>query len=502
MQGEQKEIKVLHIDDEPDLLALTKAYLERVNEDLNIDSVTSAEEGMVLLKDGNYDVVLSDYMMPEMDGLEFLKIIRESGNEIPFIMFTGKGRELVAIEALNKGANHYLQKGGDAESLYRTVGHMIKDVVAKKWAEDALNVSETRYRRLFETAQDGILLLDADTGQITDVNPFLIALLGYSHEELIGKKLWEIGLFVNRAVSQSSFKELQEKRYIRYENLPLETKTGKLINAEFVSNVYQVDGGNVIQCNIRDITDRKRAEDELTEIRDHRERFLRELEAKNRELEYFTYTVSHDLGSPLFAIQGFTSLARGDLERGEIANVEEYLKRIENATMKMDRLLEDTLQLSRIGRVINPPEDIPFAEIVEDAQNQVEGQINSSGVDVSVVKNFPTVRVDRLRIIEVLVNLIGNSLKYVGEQSSPKIDIGFHVDSDETVFFVKDNGRGIDPSLHQRVFELFFQGDKRIEGTGAGLAIVKRIIEVHGGRIWIDSEKGKGCTVCFTLPVP
>jgi PAS domain S-box-containing protein len=501
MQGEQKEIKLLHIDDEPALLALTKAYLKRVNEDLHIDSVTSAEDGMVLLKDGNYDVVLSDYMLPGMDGLDFLQIIRESGNEIPFIMFTGRGRELVAIEALNRGASHYLQKGEDAESLYRTLGHMIQEVVVKKWAEDALNISEIRYRRLFETAQDGILLLDADTGQITDVNPFLIALLGYSHEELMGKKLWEIGLFENRAVSQSTFNELQKKGYIRYENLPLETKIGKLINVEFVSNVYRVDGENVIQCNIRDITDRKRAEDELKEIRDHRERFLRELEAKNRELEYFTYTVSHDLGSPLFAIQGFTSLARKDLERGEIAKVEEYLKRIENAAMKMDRLLEDTLQLSRIGRVINPPEDIPFAEIVEDAQNQVEGQINSSGVDVSVVKNSPTVHVDRERIEEMLVNLIGNSLKYMGEQSNPKIEIGFRVDGDETVFFVKDNGRGIDPSQHEKVFELFYQVDKSGDGTGAGLAIVKRIIEVHGGRIWIDSEKGKGCTVCFTLPV-
>jgi PAS domain S-box-containing protein len=456
---------------------------------------------MVLLKEGKYDVVLSDYMMPGMDGLEFLQIIRESGNEIPFIMFTGKGREMVAIEALNRGASHYLQKGEDAESLYRALEHMIKEVVVKKWAEDALNVSETRYRRLFETAQDGILLLDADTGQITDVNPFLIALLGYSHEELMGKKLWGIGMFENRAVSQGSFNELQKKGYIRYENLPLETKTGKLINVEFVSNVYQVDGGNVIQCNIRDITDRKRAEDELTEIRDHRERFLRALEAKNRELENFTYTVSHDLGSPLFAIQGFTSLASEDLERGEIAKVEEYLKRIENAAMKMDRLLQDTLQLSRIGRVVNPPEDIPFAEIVEAALNQVEGQINLSRVDVSGVKNFPTVHVDRLRIIEVLVNLLGNSLKYMGEQSSPKIEIGFRVDGDETVFFVKDNGIGIDQSLHTQVFELFYQVDKSGAGTGAGLAIVKRIIEVHGGRIWIESEKGKGCTVCFTLPV-
>jgi signal transduction histidine kinase len=118
-----------------------------------------------------------------------------------------------------------------------------------------------------------------------------------------------------------------------------------------------------------------------------------------------------------------------------------------------------------------------------------------------VAEDFPTVHVDRMRIVEVLVNLVTNSITYMGEQPRPKINIGYRVDEEEPVFFVRDNGIGIDPSQHEKVFELFYQIKKNNKGTGAGLAIVKRIIEVHEGRIWIEPEKGKGCTVCFTLPV-
>ncbi|MEA1957321.1 MAG: ATP-binding protein, partial [Euryarchaeota archaeon] len=244
----------------------------------------------------------------------------------------------------------------------------------------------------------------------------------------------------------------------------------------------------------KDITERKRAEED-------RKRLMKEREAKNTELERFTYTVSHDLRSPLVTIQGFAEMLRKDLEQNEIEKVKSDLKYIESSATKMDRLLTDTLKLSRIGRMVNPPEDVPFGEIVQEAQVQTTGQIKSSGIEVSVAEDFPAVHVDRMRIVEVLVNLITNSINYMGEQSYPKIDIGYRTDDGETVFFVRDNGIGIDKSQHEKVFELFYTVDKSSKGTGAGLAIVKRIIEVHNGRIWIESEKGKGCTVCFTLPV-
>ena len=226
-----------------------------------------------------------------------------------------------------------------------------------------------------------------------------------------------------------------------------------------------------------------------------------ELKAKNTELEWFTYSVSHDLRSPLITLQGFVELLREDLKRNEKEKVESDLKFIESSAKKMDGLLTNMLSLSRIGRVVNPPEDVSFGEIVQEALEQSTGQIKSSGVDVSVAKNFPSVHVDRMRIEEVLVNLIDNSIKYRGDQSHPKIDIGYHEDGNGIVFFVLDNGIGIDKSQHEKIFDLFYRLENSGKGTGAGLAIVKRIIEVHEGRIWIESERGKGCKVCFTLPV-
>jgi signal transduction histidine kinase len=188
-----------------------------------------------------------------------------------------------------------------------------------------------------------------------------------------------------------------------------------------------------------------------------------------------------------------------DIEKDDKGKVKTDLKMIESAVTKMDHLLSETLELSRIGRVANPPEDVPFIEIVQGALMQTSGRIKSQGIDVSVSDDMPIVHVDRMRIEEVLVNLIENSIKYKGEQQHPKIEIGYRKEAEETVFFVKDNGMGIDPSQHQKAFELFYKVNKKSEGTGAGLAIVKRIIEVHGGRIWIESELGKGTAVCFTL---
>ena len=249
----------------------------------------------------------------------------------------------------------------------------------------------------------------------------------------------------------------------------------------------------------------EKREKEIEELKKERKELrkeLTEIEKKNTEMEQFTYTVSHDLRSPLITVQGFVEMLREDLGRNEKEKVESDLKYIESSIEKMGRLLADTLELSRIGRMVNPPEDAPFGEIVKDALEQIAGEIKSNNIEVFVADDLPVVHVDRMRIAEVLMNLIGNSINYRDEQQHSRIDIGYRVDreSRETVFFVKDNGIGIDKSQHEKVFELFYKVGTSSKGTGAGLAIVKRIIEAHNGRIWIESEEGKGCTVCFTLP--
>jgi signal transduction histidine kinase len=274
----------------------------------------------------------------------------------------------------------------------------------------------------------------------------------------------------------------------------LKRKDGTPYYASLTITPFTLDGEDVLLLVAQDITERKLANHE-------RRSLLKELEVKNTELERFAYTVSHDLKSPLISIQGFAEILREDLKRDEKEKAESDLEYIKTASTKMERLMNDTLQLSRIGRVVNPPEDVPFGEIAQEALEQAVAEIKSSGVDVSVVEDLPTVHVDRMRIVEVLVNLITNSINYMGEQPHPKIEIEFRTIGEETVFFVKDNGIGIEKSQHEKVFELFYKEDSSSKGTGAGLAIVKRIIKVHNGRIWIESDKGEGCTVCFTLPL-
>jgi two-component system sensor kinase FixL len=378
------------------------------------------------------------------------------------------------------------------QKLYTVI---LRDITERKQAEEKLLASEVRYRRLFEAAKDGILILDADTGEVKDVNPFLKEMLGYSHTDFLRKQLWEIGLFKDIAANKASFQELQKSRYVRYENLPLETKDGRTIWVEFVSNVYDVNGMQVIHCNIRNITERKQAERE-------RENLITELTAKNAELERFTYTVSHDLKSPLVTIMGFLGYLEQDTITGNVERLKGDMQRIANAVEKMQELLNDLLELSRIGRFINPPENVPFEELARAALEVVDGQIQEGGVTVQIQPNLPIVYGDRQRLTEVVQNLLDNAAKCMGDQLQPRIEIGQRgEEAGNSVFFVRDNGIGIAHEYHERVFGLFNKLDARSEGTGIGLALVKRIIEFHGGRIWVESEVGKGSTFYFTLPI-
>jgi len=228
---------------------------------------------------------------------------------------------------------------------------------------------------------------------------------------------------------------------------------------------------------------------------------IRELESKNAELEQFTYTVSHDLKSPLVTINGFLGYLEQDVESGNIPRLKGDLQRIREAVEKMQRLLSELLELSRIGRLMNAPEKILFEELVREAMEIVHGQLETNHVTVQTQPNLPAVYGDRQRLVEVLQNLIDNAAKFMGSQAEPRIEIGQSGEEDgKPVFFVRDNGIGIASDHHNLVFGLFNKLDPKAEGTGIGLALAKRIVEVHGGRIWVESEAGKGAVFHFSLP--
>jgi signal transduction histidine kinase len=226
-----------------------------------------------------------------------------------------------------------------------------------------------------------------------------------------------------------------------------------------------------------------------------------ELEAKNAELESFTYTVSHDLKSPLFTLRGFLGYMERDVAAGNQERLRADIARIADAADKMRRLLDDLLELSRIGRFVNPPQDVAFDVIAREAVELVRGGLDARGVAVRISAGLPVVRGDRSRLVQLVQNLVDNASKFMGGQKQPQIEIGLRAGGRLSTFYVSDNGVGIAPRHQERVFRLFEKLDGASDGTGVGLALVRRIVELHGGRVWVESNgDGTGATFCFTLP--
>jgi PAS domain S-box-containing protein len=342
------------------------------------------------------------------------------------------------------------------------------------------DASEIRYRRLFESAKDGILILDAETGGIEDANPFISELLGYPREQLVGKQLWEIGLFQDIEQSKAAFRELQATGYIRYEDLPLEGRGGERREVEFVSNAYPVGDRMSIQCNIRDITDRKRMERTLQEQ-------AKELADAHRHKDEFLAMLSHELRSPLAPLVNALGVLR--LLGGENAAQKEARGVMERQVRHLSRLVNDLLEVSRIttGRVRLQLEEVAFADIVEQATETIRPTLDLRRQELSLLLPNEAVwlSADPIRLEQVVGNLLGNAVKFTGEGG--RIEITLVQEGDQAVLRVKDTGIGISAEMLPRIFDLFTQAhsslDRAEAGLGIGLALVKSLVEMHGGTV-------------------
>lgn len=352
---------------------------------------------------------------------------------------------------------------------------------------------------VMENMDDAVIVLDIQS-RIVDVNPAALDGLETTAIRVIGLDITQV--LVGRPDLIDLFKQDEPLR----EDVIYKSPSGRsYILDSFITPLHDQNNKLIGRLLVaRDITEQRMAETELRKAHDELELRVQirtaELEEKNAELERFTYTVSHDLKSPLVTISGYLGYLREDIASGNIRRLEKDAERIASAVSRMDVLLKDLLELSRIGRVVNPPQEIPFKELVNEAMRTVHGQLESGGITVQIHPNLPHVNGDRPRLTEVLQNLLDNAAKFMGDQPDPRIEIGVIGNQEgKPVFFVKDNGIGIAPEYHDRIFGLFNRLDSQIEGTGIGLALVKRIIELHDGRIWVESELGKGSTFFFTI---
>jgi PAS domain S-box-containing protein len=371
------------------------------------------------------------------------------------------------------------------------------DITEQKAALETIHLSKQRYRTLFANMVEGFALNEMiwdDNGQPIDyrfleVNPAFEKLTGLKAEQVIGK------------TARQLVPRLEAHWIERYGEVA--AGGGEQVFEEYTQELgkwYEVRAfcpkPGYFAAVFIDVTQRKRLEAE-------REQLIQDLQRKNAELGQFTYTVSHDLKSPLITILGFLAFVEQSLEQGDLAQAKADLQRIRFAAEKMQALLEGLLELSRIGRVANAPSCFPIGEVVMEAVQLLFGNIQHQGrtVDFEIAPGLPLVYGDRARLLQVMQNLLDNALKYMGEQPNPRIEIGWRDAPDEIHLFVRDNGIGIEAEQQEKIFGLFEKLDPRAQGYGVGLALVKRIIEVHGGRVWVESEgEGKGSTFWFSLP--
>jgi PAS domain S-box-containing protein len=386
----------------------------------------------------------------------------------------------------------------DANGTHTGFSKILRDMTERKQAAAALAVSELRYRRLFEAAKDGILILDTHNGRITEANPFMCQLLGYSHDDFMGKELWEIGLFSDKSANEAAVRELQQNGYVRYEHLPLESKRGQRVDVEVVANVYQEDHQPVIQCNIRDITERSRLEKRLKEQAEA-------LADLHRRKDEFLAMLSHELRNPLAPISNAVQLLR--LQNNEDQLQQQARTIIERQVGQLKHLIDDLLEVSRIttGRIQLHQERVIVSGIVERALETARPLINQRRHELTVtIPPQPIwLYADAARLEQVVVNLLANAAKYTNEAGH--IWLTVTQEGDEAVLRVRDTGVGIAPELLPRIFDLFTQAERSLArsegGLGIGLALVQRLVEVHRGRVEVISALGQGSEFVVRLPV-
>jgi len=386
-----------------------------------------------------------------------------------------------------------------AAEPHPTILLAIEDITARRQAERELHASEElRYRRLFETAKDGIVLLDANTGQITNVNPFGLTLIGREAGDLLGHKLWEIDAFEDAERIQSLLRELQARDFVRYEDLRLVRPDGARRHIELACNVYRLAGKKIVQCFVRDITERV----ELL----RRERAARaEAEAANRAKDDFLSMLSHELRTPLTAMLGWVRvLRRGALEPSKTADA---LETVERNTRLLAQLIEDLLDVSRIaaGKLSIEVKRVDLGAVVRTAVATVResGEAKGLAFHVDVPDPAPMVRGDRHRLQQVVWNLLSNAVKFTPRDG--RVDVRIEPIPAGARLTVSDTGRGIAPEFLPQIFDRFHQiesvATRTQGGLGLGLTIVRHLVELHGGRVGVFSA-GEGRGTTFTIDLP
>ncbi len=453
-----KSIALLHVEDDLDFADLAKTHFERQSTPFNVEIAATAEEALEILETTEIDCVVSDYDLPETNGLELLETIRSDAPALPVIFFTGKGSERIASEAINAGVTDYVQKESVPEQ-FELLANRIEQAVERRWAQE-------NYREIFEKIPDGVTIHDASDGTIVDTNDRFCEMLGYTREELL-----ELD-FAALHPGEKPYTAERAENYIQraaregpqtFEWVD-ETKSGERLPVEITLRNTTINGNPRILAVVRDISERRARERE-------QERRQHELERKTERLDRFASYVSHDLRTPVSVAQGRLELAREETDSQHLGAVAEALERI-------DAMIEDLLELSREGESVGSVEPVALDELAATCcQNVASDELT---YDINMNR---TVRADSGRLKQLLENLLRNAVEHGGP--NVKVEIGPLANG----FYVEDDGPGIPQREREDIFEPGYS--TAAEGTGFGLAIGQEIVNAHGWDIAItESDDG------------
>ena len=489
--------RVLHVDDNPDIAELTATFLEREEETLAVEPVTSAADGLERLEANEFDCVVSDYDMPRMDGIEFLQTVRERERDLPFILFTGKGSEEIASEAISAGVTDYLQKEPGAEQ-YTILANRITNAIDRAEAKATARQSQERYRSLFEN--NPLALWEED---YSEAKPYADAIadrtddfVGYldDHPEELDRLMSNIEVIdVNQNAVE--YYGADSKAHL-VDNLDtLMTDTGRDVNKRLWRNIAEgrtrfreetltrlLDGtlrNELLELYVPDqyAEDYSRLYIAVTDITEHKER-ERELERQNEQLDEFVGLVSHDLRGPLTRAVGHLELATDACDRGDAEAVEEHLGTIAAAHSQMEAMIDDLLALARERQIEAEGSPVSIAAVAERSVRRL-----SSPPASLVTETDRLVIADVDRFTQLLENLVRNAVQHGGSA------VAVRVGGTEDGFFVADDGPGIDPDDRDRIFDTGFSTSE--DGTGFGLSIVTAIADAHGWTVSVtESERG------------
>jgi len=491
-----KKPHILVVEDDAEMRETLSDIL--VENGYEVETAGEGKEALTLAAKEKIGICLTDLKLPGISGIKVLEEIKRINPEAYAIIITAFASKETAIEALKAGAYSYIEKPVNMEELL----HIIKRASAsyqlqeeKKRVDKELRESKEMLEKVFASVSDAITITDLNAN-IIDCNQATVDMSDFSsREEMLGRSSFDfIAPKDRQRAKENALKTLKQGFLKDLEYICL-TKDGHEIPVLMSPSVLRDSYGNPIAfvAVTKDITERKRAEEEL-------EKYLKELERANRDMEEFTSTVSHDLKAPLRTIQAFSLLLMEDYSDSLDETGRDYLNMVKEAVERMNTLIEDLLTLSRVGRKFSEVETVDLNELLEEIKSDLSARIEERGGEV-VVHDLPTVSTQRIWMKELLMNLIDNGLKF-NKSNKPIVEVIGEEADKNYLFRVKDNGIGIEEKYQANIFNLFerLHAQSEYEGTGAGLAICKKIVEELGGAMRVESKTGEGSTFFFTMP--